>query len=278
MRKQLLIGSILVVILVIGLIYPLIVMQAYNPRGETGYKSLVKTIYNTILENILVKSNATTKFSLNTTRIAFKFRSSIVKITSYSNNNSGIEVKLTALANIPSEYMLYDEDGVKTMIVIGYFVEILLPEKTDYLGLDSKLSYILVSLNNMRCNYIEARFTGSIVEFIANNSLINAIVVRLEESLMESYMDYSRLNYTGEISFELESYTSISYSRINISNYTKIRVVRENIGGVEEVNINGSRLYEYYYIDSEYYESRGRLHIAVKGFGSGIRIDLNRVG
>ena len=277
MRKQSIIGLILAVILVIGLIYPLIVMQAYNPQGETKYKSLVKTIYNTILENILVKSNTTTKFSLNTTRIAFKFRSSIVKITSYSNNSGGIEVKLTALANIPSEYMLYDEDDIKTMIIIGYFVEILLPEETDYLKLDSKLSYILISLNNTRCNYIEARFTGSIVELIANNSLINAIVMRLEESLMESYMDYSRLNYTGEISFELESYTSISYSRINISNYTKIRVVRENIGGVEEVNINGSRLYEYYYIDPEYYESRERFHIAVKGFGSGIRIDLNRV-
>ena len=278
MRKQVIIGLILTAILVIGLAYPLIVMQVYNPQGKTGYKSLVKTIYNIILENILVKSNETSRFSLNTTHIVFKFRSSIVKIASCSNNSSRVEVKLTALANIPSEYILYNEDGVKTMIIIGYFVEIILPKKIDYLGLDSKLSYILVSLNNTKYNYIEARFTGSIVEFIANNSLINAIVVRLEESLMESYMDYSRLNYTGEISFELESYTSISYSRINISNYTKIRVVRENIGGVEEVNINGSRLYEYYYIDSGYYESRARLHIAVKGFGSGIRIDLNRVG
>ncbi len=265
------------VILVIGLVYPLIVMQAYNPQGETRYRSLVKTIYNTILENILTKSNTTTKLSFNTVRIALKFRSSIVKMVSYNSSNR-IEVKLTALANIPSEYVIYKEDGLQTLVIIGYFVEVDLPKKIDYLGLDGKLSYILISLNNTKYNYIEAKFMGSIVEFIVNNSLINAIVMKLEESLMESYMDYSKLNYTGELSFELESYTSISYSRINISNYTKIRVIRENIGGVEEVNINGSKIYEYYYIDPEYYEARERFHVAVKGFGSGIRIDLNRVG
>ncbi len=270
------IGLILVAILVIGFVYPLIVMQTYIPPVKTRYRSLAKAIYNAILQNILIKSNRTTMLSINTARIALKFRSSIVKIISC--NTSGVEIRLTPLANIPSEYMLYNDHGIRTLIAIGYFVEVNLPRKINYLELDSKLSYILLSLNNTKYNYVKARFMGSIVEFIVYNSLIYATVLKMEESLTESYIDYSKLNYTGELSLELESYTSILYSRINISNYTKIRVIRENIGGVEEVNINGSRLYEYYYIDPEYYESKERLHVAVKGFGSGIRIDLNRIG
>ncbi len=268
-------GIILVAIMVLGFFYPLIVMQIYVPQREVKFRSLVKTIYNNILENILVKSNKTITLTLNDTSLILKLRSSIIKVSSY--NGKVIKIMLTPLTNIPSEYMFFDEDGRKIAMIIGYFVEVYLPENMKYLELDGKLSYISITLEETAYDYLKASFLGSIVEFTLNNSLINTILMRLDESLMESYIDLQSLNFTGELSLELESYTSILYSYINVSNDTRIRVVRENIGGVEEVNIDGSRLYEYYYIDPGYYESRKRLHIAVKGFGSGIRIDLNRI-
>jgi len=269
-------GIILVAIMVLGFFYPLIVMQTYISQREVKFRSLVKTIYNNILENILVKSNKTTMLSLNDTALILKLRSSIIKASSY--NGKLVKIVLTPLKNIPSEYMLFNENGRKIVMIIGYFVEVYLPEKMKYLEFDGRLSYISITLEKTAYGYLKASFLGSIVEFALNNSLINTVLMRLDESLMESYIDLQSLNFTGELSLELESYTSIIYSYINIGNDTRIRVVRENIGGVEEVNIDESRLYEYYYIDPGYYESGKRLHIAVKGFGSGIRIDLNRVG
>ncbi len=276
MKIETIVGGLLVALLIVGFLYPLIVMQAYTPQRETRFKSLVKTIYDSIIENILVKSNKTVVLYINNTSIILKLRSSIMRVSSY--NDSIVRVMLTPLANIPSEYMFFDENGRRILMIIGYFVEIDLPEYMEFIEVDGKLSYISVTLHNVNYDYFKASFLGSIVEFMLNDSVVETIVMRLDESLMESYIDLSKLNFTGEISFELESYTSILYSHINTSNDTRIRVVRENIGGVEEVNINGSRLYEYYYIDPGYYESGKRLHIALKGFGSGIRVDLKRVG
>ncbi len=276
MRIDIITGIVFMVIVLFGLLYPLIVTHMYTPQREAKFRSLVKTIYNSILENILVTSNTTTTLSINDTIIILKFRSSVVKMSSYGDDT--IRVVLTPLASIPSDYMLFSEDDKKTLIVIGYFVEVYLPEKINYLELDGKISYISLVLENTSCNYLKASFLGSVIEFTLNNSLTNTLIIRLDESLMESYIDLSSVYFTGELSVELGSYTSIAYLHINTSNDTRIRVIRENIGGIEEVNINGSRLYEHYYVDPEYYESEKRFHIAIKGFGSGVRVDLNRVG
>jgi len=276
LNKNTITGIILIGFLIIGLLYPLITMQVYVPHKEANFKSLVKTIYNTIIENILAKSNTTTTLILNNEPTVFKIRSSIVKM--YSSTNKDIEVKLVSLENIPSDYMLFNETNKQVLLIIGYYVEVALPSKIKYLEVDGKLSYISVILENISYSYMKAGFLGSIVELTLENGMLDAAVIRLDESLMEAYINNTQLNFTGELSLEFETYTSILYAHVNIDNSTKVRVIRENIGGVEEVNINGSRLYEYYYVDPEYYESSKRLHIALKGFGSGIRIDLNRIG
>lgn len=274
MRIKLILGLVILSIIVLGFIHPLLTINIYTPivSPKTEY-SLVKAIYNTLLQPGIKYTNTSYTINLTAKSVILRIRSSLVFIRSGCR---GI-IEFKDIANIPSEYIIVKEKGVTVITVMGYEVHIDIPCDMSKFLIDARLSYIDMELiNNTTPENLGIHVFGSIVKIIDNASKAGVLSLTLEDSLLELIGRYHK--YRGERILELKTTSSIAYLSLYTSKNARLRIIKENIGGIIDVEINGSYVYEKYYIDEGYYESPMRLHIGVTSIGSGVKINIYRLG
>lgn len=273
MKIKLILGLVLLSIIVLGFIHPLLTINIYTPIVSPKVEySLVKAIYNTLLQPRIEYTSINHTINLTAKSVILRIRSSLVFIRSGCR---GI-IEFKDIANIPSEYTIARENGITVITVIGYEVHIDLPCNMSKFSVDARLSYVDMELiNNTIPENLDIHVFGSIVNIIDNVSKAGVLSLTLEDSLLELTGRYHE--YRGERVLELKTTSSIAYLSLYTSKNVKLRIIKENIGGIVDVEINDSYVYEKYYIDEEYYESPMRLHIGVTSIGSGVKISIYRL-
>lgn len=273
MKIKLILGLVLLSIIVLGFIHPLLTINIYTPIVSPKVEySLVKAIYNTLLQPRIEYTSINHTINLTAKSVILRIRSSLVFIRSGCR---GI-IEFKDIANIPSEYTIARENGITVITVIGYEVHIDLPCNMSKFSVDARLSYVDMKLiNNTIPENLDIHVFGSIVNIIDNVSKAGVLSLTLEDSLLELTGRYHE--YRGERVLELKTTSSIAYLSLYTSKNVKLRIIKENIGGIIDVEINDSYVYEKYYIDEEYYESPMRLHIGVTSIGSGVKISIYRL-
>ena len=271
--REIVIGTIIVVLTLVGLLHPLLVLIAYKPTvAVLNQTSLVRAIYESMIEPRIIFTGKQHIITIpdNTTILVVKARSSIIEL----KDTCSRDILLKDLANIPSEYMVHEVNNTLTVTIIGYYAEISIPCNLTMLKIDSRITYLNIKLQKYVPSILDIYLLGSMAK--ANNIIDKQVIVTitLEDSLLEYSIIY--LGYNGENSIEIKTTSSIAYLNISIPKNTRLRIIKTNIGGVIEVLINGSKVLEPYYIDEAYYESKTRLHVGVTSIGGGIRVDIIR--
>ena len=271
--REIAIGTLVIVLALLGLLHPIIVLVAYKPTVTVlNQTSLVKAIYESMIKPRIVFTGKQDTITIpnNTSILVVKARSSIIELRDTCSGS----VLLKDLANIPSEYIVHKANNTLTITIIGYYAEINIPCNLTMLKIDSRITYLNLKILKHTPSTLDMYLLGSIA--IASNTVNKQVVVTitLEDSLLEYSATY--LKYNGENSIEVKATSSIAYLNISIPKNTKLRIVKTNIGGVIEVLINGSKVLEPYHIDEAYYESKSRLHIGVTSIGGGVRVDIIR--
>lgn len=261
------------VVMVVGLLYPLLVAKLYTPTiSPVTKRSLAEAIYSTLIRPRVEYTGKNQTINLTSINAIIKARSSILLI----ENNCKGTIELKDIANIPSEYLVTIENGIPTITIIGYEARINLPCNTSKLVIDSRISYVELKLTGRNIpKQLNIHALGSIVQVIDEVNEQGVLSITLEDSLLELQGKYTR--YGGERAIELRAISSIAYMVLLTGMDVKIRLVKENIGGITDITINDSYVYEKYYIDEGYYESLTRLHVGVTSIGSGVKIDIYRV-
>ncbi len=271
--REIAIGTIIIVLALIGLLHPIIVLVTYKPMKTTlDQVSLVKAIYESMIKPRIIFTGKQDTITIpnNTSVLVLKARSSIIELKDACNGS----IVLKDLANIPSEYIVHEANNTLTITIIGYYAEISIPCNLAVLKIDSRIAYLDLKILEHIPNILDVYLLGSIAkaDSIINKQIITTIT--LEDSLLEYSATY--LKYIGENSIEVKATSSIAYLNVSIPKNTRLRIIKTNIGGVIEVLINGSKVLEPYHIDEAYYESKTRLHIGVTSIGGGVRVDVIR--
>ena len=273
MKIRFILGLVLLSVIVLGFLHPLLTINIYTPIVSPKLEySLVKAIYDTLLQPRIEYTGINHTINLTAKSVILRVRSSLVFVR---NGCRGI-IEFKDVASIPSEYTVTRENGITVITVIGYEVYVDLPCNMSKFLIDARLSYVdMELLNNTIPENLGIHAFGSIAKIIDNTNKAGVLSLTLEDSLLELTGRYHE--YSGERALELKTTSSIAYLSLYTSKDVKVRIIKENIGGIIDVEINGSYVYEKYYIDEEYYESPMRLHIGVTSIGSGVKVSIYRL-
>ncbi len=266
-------GTLIVLIILLGMLHPFIVLAVFAPARPVENKmSLVESIYKSLIMPRMEFTGKQYTLTLpsNASVMIIKARSSIIKI----EDNCLSQVLLKDLANIPSDYILHIRNGTVTLTIIGYYAEINLPCNVIVLRIDSRITYLGLNLSRSPLSVLDIHLLGSVAKLYSIIDKPLAMTIRLEDSLIEVASKY--YEYSGEGSIEIKATSSIAYLNVFVPRDTKLRLVKSNVGGVIDVLIDGSKVIEIYYVDEGYYEAKTRLHVGIAGIGSGIRVDVIR--